>query len=169
MSQSSKSRRSISANECDEKNPCQVDISGGKNNVQLDGLKPYTRYRVAIHGYNSGGPGPESSIAVSTDHGKPGRMDNVTSTPYAKFIKLEWTEPSRPNGLITGYNVSIDKDAQPRYAVLDGAARNYVFAGLMPNKNYVMYIQAKTKAGFGVRRRVTDTTKSLQGRYSICA
>jgi hypothetical protein len=96
-------------------------------------------------------------------------MDNVTSTPYAKFIKLEWTEPSRPNGLITGYNVSIDKDAQPRYAVVDGAARNYVFAGLMPEKDYVMYIQAKTKAGFGVRRRVTDTTKSLQGRYSICA
>jgi hypothetical protein len=159
----SKSKRSISGRPCDEKKPCEVDIPGeGANTVRLDGLKAFTKYRISLRGYNSGGQGPASTTSVSTLQGVPGSPEIIKTTPFAKYIKIKWREPTKPNGVITGYNVSIDKDAKPRFQVVPSSAREYVFGGLVPNTQYRVNIQAKTKSGFGGNTGAPVTTKSLQ-------
>ena len=161
----SRGRRSTGRT-CDIKNPCVEVIPGGSTTSRrLDGLKPFTKYRIAVQGYNSGGAGPESSITVSTKEGNPGLPRMVKLVVYAKYIKLVWEEPAKPNGVITGYEVTIHRDANPKFHfsdTLDSTARKYVFAGLVPQKNYTVSVRAKTN-DFGEKFADIVTTKALQG------
>ena len=62
-----------------------------------------------LWGYNSGGAGPNSLIQVSTKKGIPGIPAAVVVFPYEKSIELMWKEPKRPNDVITGYMVGIQR------------------------------------------------------------
>ena len=156
-------KRSLTEN-CDQKNPCEKDITNSADTkYELDGLLAYTRYSFSLRGYNSGGLGPKSTTSAKTAQDKPGIPYNIRATPYGKYIKLEWEEPRQPNGIITGYKVSIDQDANPRSKELGASARKYVFGGLKPTKKYYLYIQAKTNNVYGEKDTVPVTTLALQG------
>ena len=150
---------------CDVKNPCVEDVSAGSTSIRLDGLFPYTKYKITVRGYNSGGVGPKSTISVSTKQGLPEPPQDVKLVGYAKYIKLVWKEPARPNGVITAYNVTIHRDADPKWHFSDIVGRNvrkYVFGGLEPEKDYVVSIQAKT-IYLGEKSVYVVATKTLQG------
>lgn len=157
----SRSRRSINAQHCDKKKPCKIDIPGSRTNEKrLDGLLSYKTYTMTLSGYNSGGMGPSTTLKVDTTEGRPGAPEAVVATPYAKYIKLEWREPSALNGVITGYNVSIAVGSTIlKKKELGGGATKHVFGGLEPNKNYILSAQAKTKEGFGPSKSIQTKTK----------
>ncbi|XP_028417508.1 fibronectin type III domain-containing protein-like, partial [Dendronephthya gigantea] len=153
------SRRSITANDCDRKSSCVRNVIGGETkSTRLDGLLAYTNYRISIYGYNSGGSGPEASTSYKTDPDLPG-IPEVTVKSFAKFITVFWNEPKQPNGEITGYEVEIGKDAEPKVVTLGPTSKEHTFGGLEPNKSYVVSVRAKTAAGFGLRKRYHVQTK----------
>ncbi|XP_028417506.1 fibronectin type III domain-containing protein-like [Dendronephthya gigantea] len=158
-SEASDSRRSISANDCDRKSPCVRNVIGGNTKItRLDGLLPYTNYRISIYGYNSGGRGPEASTSYKTDPDLPG-IPEVEVEAFARFVEVFWKKPKQPNGEITGYEVEIDKDADPKVVTLGPTSMEHTFGGLEPNKSYVVSVRAKTAAGFGLKKRYHVQTK----------
>lgn len=172
---STTSRRSISANLCTEDSTCELNISASLTSKRVDGLLPDTEYRISLRGYNSGGFGRLSApILVRTMEDVPEAVATLTLTPYAKFVKVEWTEPNQPNGIITKYRISIDKQLNFKPIILNANTKKYIFDRLSPKTEYIVTVQPSTSKGYGKKRADSVETLSPQGKvtyrlaYVIC-
>ncbi|CAL4083881.1 unnamed protein product [Meganyctiphanes norvegica] len=72
----------------------------------VEDLRTYTQYLVSLLVFNPEGDGPETTVAVMTDEGRPGPPQNLTVRGiHSRSVDLKWKNPKEPNGEIRGYRV----------------------------------------------------------------
>ncbi|XP_070564232.1 tyrosine-protein kinase receptor Tie-1-like isoform X4 [Ptychodera flava] len=114
----------------------------------LEGLKPYTVYRIGIAEKNCAGKGPTSAlVSIRTRQDAPGPVRNlrlVAHTPDR--ILVTWDAPAVPNGEISHYELTIyENGVQLRDRIARTTVQeNYVLSNLRPYTMYRVVVQAYT-------------------------
>ena len=85
---------------------------------------------------------------------------NSTSRMYTLDIDIVWSEPMYPNGIITGYTVTVSETDSPAdvvYGDANVAVPNVIVESVMvlPFTNYTVSVGASTSAGQGEESAVT--------------
>ena len=91
------------------------------SHVIVAGLNPYTEYTIMANVCTSAGCSNSTGVGVSTATDRPDGIPEPTATERtSNTIDLAWTEPTLPNGVITGYTVwrqTMEScDAESRFA-----------------------------------------------------
>ncbi|XP_023666780.2 phosphatidylinositol phosphatase PTPRQ-like isoform X2 [Paramormyrops kingsleyae] len=77
-------------------------------NFTYSGLTPYTNYSVTVRAQSAGALGPVAEVTVLTLADTPGVVGNLTAAEVdSSSLKVSWTSPSQPNGLITKYRLLV--------------------------------------------------------------
>uniref|UniRef100_A0A8C9R638 Phosphatidylinositol phosphatase PTPRQ-like n=1 Tax=Scleropages formosus TaxID=113540 RepID=A0A8C9R638_SCLFO len=72
------------------------------------GLMPYTNYTLAVRAQSAATLGPEAKIIVLTPTDAPGGVIGLSGTAVdSTSVKLSWSRPSQPNGIITQYRILV--------------------------------------------------------------
>ncbi|XP_038667644.1 usherin isoform X2 [Scyliorhinus canicula] len=111
-------------------------------------LQPHTTYTFTVTACTSVGCSTSQPATGRTLQSSP---EGVWSKPHhvvvsSNIVELYWTEPMKPNGIITHYHLLRDD-----VAIFTGASinLNYTDTGLQPNTRYVYQLQANTRGGSG--------------------
>lgn len=140
---------------------------GGTQRYTVTGLKPYTRYTIAVTAYNSGGDGPESAeVKANTLEAEPGPPSNVKIYAFAKYILVRWEPPLEPNGIITKYRIGSNTYTGSQHNDVEitnmqetkADVREKLLGNMKPETNNVIEIQAMTAIGWGEGVRKTTRT-----------
>ena len=137
-----------------------VPVYNGTELIYRDtGLLPNTAYNYYVEAYTSGGSTSSTIIRTSTPESSPEGIPSPTITPRSSTgLFAEWSPPSRPNGIITGYSVVYNEpnmDISKRSVRL---ARSYLITGLKPYTTYEVRIEACTAQGCGTGNRTASRT-----------
>ncbi|XP_038066691.1 receptor-type tyrosine-protein phosphatase mu-like [Patiria miniata] len=132
--------------------------------VEIDGLIPFTNYSFQVAANNSVGVGPYSEVVVQrTDEAEPTVPLNVAIQNVDDVsITLQWSEPDPPQGIIIHYNVRYWRSEQPGNQTLinDVVQLMHEITGLETNVAYFLQVQAETSVGVGPwSANVTATTQ----------
>ncbi|XP_065640701.1 uncharacterized protein LOC105849225 isoform X3 [Hydra vulgaris] len=129
------------------------------SSVIVDGLKPFSKYSFAMF-YSSEGAKSSLSEVVFID-----TPESVPSAP-TKFcvlfsttskLKLSWDEPLEKNGVIIGYELSVE--GKPISIFLK--TKSYIMTHLQSSTQYNFEIRALTSEGKGLAAYLTGTTNTL--------
>ncbi|XP_068757845.1 fibronectin type III domain-containing protein-like [Montipora capricornis] len=140
---------------------------GGTQSYNVTGLKPYTRYTIAVTAYNSGGDGPESvEVKANTLEAEPGPPSNVKIYAFAKYILVRWEPPLESNGIITKYRIGSNTFTGSQHNDVEitnmqetkADVREKLLGNMEPETNNVIEIQAMTAIGWGEGVRKTKRT-----------
>ncbi|XP_063775500.1 usherin [Pseudophryne corroboree] len=108
-------------------------------------LSPYTTYEVRILACNAYGDTYSRWTNVSTGQDKPEFMDPpLPSSVKPRSITITWQSPTKPNGIITHYNLYQDGSLQ---VVVPGNSSSFTFDGLVPYTSYRYQLEGCTSAG----------------------
>ncbi|XP_025081800.1 protogenin-like isoform X2 [Pomacea canaliculata] len=129
-------------------------ISSDRPSVVISDLMPFTLYHFHIRINLQHQEGPFTTITGHTTEDKPGPPVNLTyGVVKPGSIRLQWSPPSRPNGIITSYVIfyNVDKD------VPDTMWKNLTKTGKqtvaqvddLDFDRYFFKMSACTKAGLG--------------------
>ena len=72
----------------------------------------------------------------------PDSVPGATAVRRPKELEVHWTEPGQPNGIITQYNLTLDK-----YVVYSGVSNNFTIRGLRAYTEYELQLTACTRIG----------------------
>ena len=79
----------------------------GASVVRLEGLEPFTNYSVVVIATTVCGVAYSSLVTGVTSEATPTAPLNVTVLAVLSTkVKVQWSSPASPNGIITHYNVS---------------------------------------------------------------
>ncbi|XP_053908237.1 neural cell adhesion molecule L1 isoform X2 [Cuculus canorus] len=137
---------------------------GGAGGAVLGGLRPWSRYRLRVRVLNGRGSGPPSDeIRFHTPEGVPGPPEELRVERVGDAaLLLRWKRPRHPNGVLTGYllqyQLEADPEAPPPPALelpLPPGALNATLERLLPRARYRLELRAQTRKGAGppLRRR----------------
>ncbi|CAL8324769.1 unnamed protein product [Gadus morhua 'NCC'] len=143
-----------------------VYLSGPAGNVMYEnttadehlvlvGLKPYTRHTVAVRAKSAREVGPEAALEVMTSAEAPSAVRDLRAEAVDSIsIRLSWSVPAPPNGVITQYRLQVLAE--------DTLLRNIIFTG-EPNENdtdtdWVSTLPPDPRGLSGRRRRSLDPT-----------
>ncbi|XP_078412490.1 usherin [Cetorhinus maximus] len=111
-------------------------------------LQPHTNYTFTVTACTSVGCSTSQPATGRTLQASP---EGVWPKPHhvvvsSNIVELYWTEPMKPNGIITQYHLLRD-DA----VIFTGGSinHNYTDTGLQPNTRHVYQLQANTRGGSG--------------------
>ncbi|XP_050991467.1 phosphatidylinositol phosphatase PTPRQ [Labeo rohita] len=72
------------------------------------GLTPYTRYYIHVMARSAGAIGPAAVINITTLAEAPSAVSRLTAEAVdSTSVRLSWSPPSQPNGLITHYRILV--------------------------------------------------------------
>ncbi|KAJ8045141.1 Usherin [Holothuria leucospilota] len=109
------------------------------------GLRPYTEYEYTVTACTAGGCTTTNPVSARTDEAPPQGVAHPTHVIFSAFIiEVYWTQPTTPNGIITGYRLY--RNGQSVYSGNDSVFL-HVDVGLSPNTRYEYIIEASTSAG----------------------
>ncbi|CAB3226870.1 unnamed protein product [Arctia plantaginis] len=143
--------------------------------INVDGLRPYTKYRfrVAIFLSGRGGTGDPvysaPSVVISTlESGKPSSAPNSlrAAAPDPSRVAISWEPGQFPNGPLISYVLRLT-DTQPNTndAVEDMPASNntlfYMFQNLAPAREYEVSVAMRNAVGEGPSAYVRISTPPL--------
>lgn len=119
----------------------------------IDNLQPATGYHVHITASNALGQSqPSVGLTVTTEEEAPEGppLELEISAVNARGFTLSWAPPAArlQNGLIHSYLVTIDSGRALNRTIVPSSTE-YVVAGLRPNTNYLVYVQAINSQGTG--------------------
>ncbi|XP_038212053.1 Down syndrome cell adhesion molecule-like protein Dscam2 [Zerene cesonia] len=133
--------------------------SADATSATLRGLKPATRYAVAVRGYNAAGNGPASQphyrhTLESPPTGSPEGVSCVSSGSTSVRVSWRAPEPDARGGLITHYTLQYTKrDVDPLLPVQDAHLRvqgeETTVSRLTPYSEYDIRVRAHNAAGDG--------------------
>jgi len=87
-------------------------------------------------------------------------------------VRIAWSEPREPNGVITGYRVSYGLHLSPTLTSSDdsisAASRDYQASGLDAFQHYVFSVTAKTRSGWGAEESVIVYTIFYRSEFDLC-
>lgn len=130
-------------------------------------IAPFTVYSYTITAYNTAGKGLESPVGRNPTT-NPGAPSNITAPKLTVLsstsMRVAWSEPGRPNGVISKYVVlynNLEKDA--------GLSKDVTLSGLQPYTLYSVVIKACTTSvacstGEASQARTHEAPPELQGR-----
>lgn len=122
------------------------------------GLQPFTSYTYALEACTAGGCTNSSSASALTLEDKPAAVDSPTAvTVSPSFIRVQWTAPIQPNGIIVEYRLYQDSASHPAFT---GLGTNYNATGLSPYTTYSFAVEACT--GVGCTRSSSSATRTLE-------
>ncbi|XP_038066666.1 angiopoietin-1 receptor-like [Patiria miniata] len=132
--------------------------------VEIDGLIPFTNYSFQVAANTSTGAGPYSDVKVQrTDEAKPTVPLNVVILNVDDVsITLQWSEPDPPKGIITNYNVRYWRSGQSGSPtpINDVVQLMHKITGLATNVTYFLQVQAEKSVGVGPwSNKVTAVTR----------
>ncbi|XP_012938236.1 tyrosine-protein phosphatase 99A [Aplysia californica] len=124
-----------------------------KVNTTLEGLHPFTMYRVFIKAYNSAGPGPEEAQMVQTKEGVPSkpRITHISNRQSNSFY-VNWEPPVRLNGQLIRYELTWMHNNTTMPRSITGHLIKHMTAfvqGLKPYTLYHVKVAAVTNGGLG--------------------
>ncbi|XP_078086591.1 usherin [Mustelus asterias] len=111
-------------------------------------LQPHTSYTFTVTvctsvGCSTSQPATGRTLQASPEGVWPKPRHVVVSS---NIVELYWTEPRKPNGIITQYHLLCNGAA---IFSGRGVTLNYTDTGLQPNTRYVYQLQANTRGGSG--------------------
>ena len=81
-------------------------------------------------------------------------------------MRIAWSGPREPNGVITGYRVAFGFRSYPMSTVSDDSvpaeSRDYQVTGLVSHEHYLFTVAAKTQSGWGAEESVVVYTSSVK-------
>lgn len=83
-------------------------------------------------------------------------------------VKIMWSPPLEPNGIITGYMVSYRRDDTSfvyNSSVIVASQLEYHFSSLENNKYYSFSVRAKTRRGWGIGAKAKVYTTVNRRKY----
>ncbi|XP_067901794.1 usherin [Heterodontus francisci] len=134
-------------------------------------LQPYTNYTFTVTACTSVGCSTSQPAIGRTLQASP---EGVWPKPHhvvvcSNIVELYWTEPKKPNGIITEYHLLRD-DA----VIFIGGSinQNYTDTGLQPNTRYVYQLQANTGGECGrsenyIVKTPVSTPERIPAPYNI--
>ncbi|XP_038066670.1 angiopoietin-1 receptor-like [Patiria miniata] len=129
-----------------------LDVSTAEQ-VEIDGLIPFTNYSFQVAANTIAGAGPYSGVVVQrTAEAKPTVPLNVVIKNVNDVsITLQWSEPDPPQGIITDYNIRYWKSGQSGNPTVinDVVQLMHEITGLETNVTYLVRVQAETSVGAG--------------------
>lgn len=154
--------------------PAVLTLVGNETKSVLIGdLRKYVSYEIQVLAYTRMGDGELSEPPVQQK-----TLDDIPGPPVrlwfpdvtSNTVKIMWSPPLEPNGIITGYMVSYRRDDTSfvyNSSVIVASQLEYHFSSLENNKYYSFSVRAKTRRGWGigakakvyttVNRRVPDS------------
>uniref|UniRef100_A0A8B9U5J2 Usherin n=1 Tax=Anas zonorhyncha TaxID=75864 RepID=A0A8B9U5J2_9AVES len=120
--------------------------TGSKMQHTVSGLQPYTNYSFKLTACTSAGCASSQPLSGQTLQSAP---HGVWPKPHhiivsSTEVEIYWTEPKKPNGLITQYQLFRDGEQ-----IFLGGSRdlNFTDVNLQPNSRYVYQLEASTWGG----------------------
>ncbi|XP_061670381.1 usherin isoform X4 [Syngnathoides biaculeatus] len=105
-------------------------------------LWPQTTYTVSLHVSNGAHNTTKSIVNVTTEDGEPAGMSAPEVVPVnSTTVRVLWSPPLRPNGVITSYRVYLDD--RP-YASIDNTSGSYLLGNLLPFTVYNVQVEVCT-------------------------
>lgn len=134
-----------------------VETGAGEEKRVINGLRPYSRYDLAVTVFNSKGEGPPSeTIPFNTDEGVPGPPVSLTlDSPSETEMILRWSAPEEPNGVLIGYVLQyqqiVETDDSPtqQEKMDDPTVTQLTLKNLDKRSHYRFYLRGRTAAGPG--------------------
>ncbi|XP_076004254.1 protein sidekick-1-like isoform X2 [Genypterus blacodes] len=158
--------------EQDSPDPHSVEVVKGEGSVSLllGVLEKYTTYELQVLGYTQMGDGPPSSpIILGTKEDVPGppvRM--VFPEVRLTSARVVWQPPTKPNGIILGYQISYRLDSRDpqRWTTVEvgSNARQFTVTGLTSEQTYVFRLTARTAVGWGEEQEALVVTTERRER-----
>nr|XP_006813188.1 PREDICTED: usherin [Saccoglossus kowalevskii] len=109
----------------------------------ITGVIPYTNYRVTVTACTAGGCTESDSVFIQTSEEEPeGVNPPVATEKMSTSLKLSWSEPYRPNGIITGYALYMENSV-----IYSGNLMTYTQTGLSTFTSYQFKLTACTVVG----------------------
>lgn len=157
-----------------------VDTAATETKRLIGGLRPFSRYNVAVTVFNSKGEGPSSeNNPFMTEEGAPGPpMSLHLDSPSETVMNLRWTPPSQPNGILTGYLLQyqqiVDSDDVPMQveSIENHTVTHITLRSLDPHSRYRFYLRGRTSAGDGapiVREGATTLDGAPPDHFTVSA
>ncbi len=114
------------------------------------GLTPNTAYSYTVEAVTGGGGTRSASVTMRTPESSPEGIAAPTITPVsATQLRVSWTTPSRPNGVITKYELLYNELGKDRITIPTQLLTSYTISSLRPFTQYEVRIVAFTSKGFG--------------------
>ncbi|XP_039460702.1 neural cell adhesion molecule L1-like protein isoform X3 [Oreochromis aureus] len=136
-----------------------MSFSGNRSHVIVPGLEPFSEYKLTVYVFNKKGNGPKSDpVTFNTPEGVPEQVTVLTSSIIQKdSVRLEWAQPSKSNGILSGYLLQYHLINETALEVIDskeinitGADTNHwTLQGLNGDSLYRFDLRACTRAGCG--------------------
>ncbi|XP_077419247.1 usherin isoform X1 [Vanacampus margaritifer] len=118
-------------------------------------LWPRTTYTVSLHVSNGAHNTTQSIVNVTTEDGEPDGMSAPEVVPVnSSAVRLLWSPPLQPNGVITGYRVYLDDRLQ---VGVDNSSGSFLLGNLLPFTVYNIQVEVCTVYAC-VQSNVTQTT-----------
>ncbi|XP_061132682.1 usherin [Syngnathus typhle] len=118
-------------------------------------LWPRTTYTVSIHVSNGAHNTTKSLVNVTTEDGEPDGMSAPEVVPVnGSAVRVLWSPPFQPNGVITAYRVYVDDRL---HVGVDNSSGSYLLGNLMPFTVYNIQVEVCTVYAC-LRSNVTQTT-----------
>ncbi|XP_055937511.1 receptor-type tyrosine-protein phosphatase mu-like isoform X2 [Argiope bruennichi] len=129
--------------------------------VKISNLKPFTSYGFMVAGVTGVGRGLLSDIVShKTEEGVPSEPRLLSTTSVTeKEMEISWTEPEYPNGIIIQYHVTVwTEDFSKKVFKTETRAEFADISGLKPATQYIIQVNAETKAGWGSPAELSERT-----------
>ncbi|ETE70043.1 hypothetical protein L345_04149, partial [Ophiophagus hannah] len=111
----------------------------------LKDLQPYTSYELRVIACNEYGDTFSNWTLIDTEEDKPGPIDPpLILEVKARETTISWQPPSRPNGIVTHYNIYQNSHL---HATIPGAEAKYVASFLQPYTVYRFQVEGCTSKG----------------------
>uniref|UniRef100_A0A8C6X579 Usherin n=1 Tax=Naja naja TaxID=35670 RepID=A0A8C6X579_NAJNA len=111
----------------------------------LEDLQPYTSYELRVIACNEYGDTFSNWTLIDTEEDKPGPIDPpLILEVKARETTISWQPPSRPNGIVTRYNIYQNSHL---HATIPGARAKYVASFLQPYTVYRFQVEGCTSKG----------------------
>ncbi|KAK3755298.1 hypothetical protein QZH41_014606, partial [Actinostola sp. cb2023] len=138
------------------------------SSIEIQGLQPFSVYKVAVSGFTKKGSGPKSAaVTVTTDEEVPSRSpEGITAKALnAHALLVTWQPLSRQhtNGILKGYHVHYRKKTANASIIRNAVTVNasildVTIKGLEPNTDYEIWIEAFTVKGTGPGSDIVTAT-----------
>ncbi|KAM6979899.1 usherin [Aplochiton taeniatus] len=121
------------------------------------GIRPFQEYSYQLQACNRAGCADSVQVQAVTVQGAPeGVLPPVVTALGPTSLRLGWTSPSRPNGIVQQYRVNMS-GAGTIHTHTDGPM-DHTVTGLQPYTDYSFVLVACTSEGCGVSQPSTGRT-----------
>ncbi|XP_037070696.1 tyrosine-protein phosphatase 99A-like isoform X1 [Pollicipes pollicipes] len=149
----------------------EADLHGTDvTSFTITGLEPYTEYEIRLQYHNMLGLGQPTVVSVWTDEGEPGSPEGLKEEEIGDtWVRLTWSEPSKPAALIVGYHVYVESEEDGKRQMdghdvkLTGDHISFNLTGLAPYTEYRVWTCAKSRRTEGRRSTAVDVRTDVSG------